>query len=205
MSPLFLNIEPDDSVAVQIRKSTGLEIQNELQARIENKIKSNGYKIISLKNADFILRAHVQAKRLNKSAYEMYGGGTKETVGGAIAGGAAGAMQEGNPAILVGAAAGAVGGTILDLTANSMVKLNRIDFISNIQVMERTEQIIKTATKTQVEQGTASTEKQKYTEQSNYKKYATKVAVTAKQSGFKWKKSKEKILSSISGGIANVI
>lgn len=190
---VFLDVEArvEKTIFLDIKNTSGrdLDLETAVRARLEQR----GYQVTPLaKDAFYILQVNVlQVGTANPSALHesLYAGW-----GGALAGGVAGAVVGGNKSGFLdswsgserGAGVGALIGGAGELIAGSLVKNVTYSIITDVQIMERSQEAVAQRVESSLEQGTGSKVVQMSESVKTRKKYQTRILSTANKVNLKF-------------------
>jgi len=201
---LFFPEIKSNKIAIRIANSAAYDFKNKVQERVENILTERGYNLVPQKEADYVILLRLSSQEEARSANELYGDTdtAKSSVSGAILGGAAGYGIGGGDLMgaAIGAGIGAVGAMGVSDIGDSWVKLNRVEIVGQMLVLERAENAITVSTSTSLEQGTNSTQSMNYTEESNWKQHKQWFTVSAQKAGLKWEEAEPQMIELIARG-----
>jgi len=178
---VFLDpVAPDlQTVYVQLRNSSDKEMN--ISGAVTTAIEQHGYRVVTDPNkAHYMLQANIlSVGKMDPNAASMalksgYGGALDGAAMGALAAGAGGSNGRGMAGFgLLGAVVGTV--------ANAAVKDVTFTMITDLQISERAADgvIVNQAIQTNATQGTGTAFTQTSTQQTNWKRYRTRVVSTA--------------------------
>lgn len=197
MQSLFLVEMKSNKVAVSIADSTKFEIKDDVQNSIETTLKDRGYEIVPRSQADYIVHLKLNCKQVEKAASELDHpeSSAKSAAAGGIAGGAIGAMSgEGVYGLLIGAGIGTMAAVGASDIGDNMVKLVRLDFIGQLMILERTDQSLTLKSRTNLSQGTGTTQSMDYTDETNFKRYTQWFNISVQQANMDWDDARPEII-----------
>lgn len=196
------------TVILQIRNTSDKQDINIL-AEIKTAIENKGYRIVTDPDkAHFMIQANIL--QVGKSTLDNPFSVLESGYGGALAGGAMGAIMSNN---YRGAGYGALAGGLIGMVADAAVKVINYQMITDIQVSEKSNGIItKKIRSKKAKLKSALTEKSalalnktraSWTEKSKWKKYQTRIISVAKKTNLKFEVAlpelKRGLIQAISG------
>lgn len=199
---VFLDPVADDkkTVILQIRNTSDkkdLEIQSEIKIAIEDK----GYKIVTDPNkAQYMIQANIL--QVGKSTKEDPFSSLSSGFGGALAGGAMGALISNNDSMGMGI--GALAGGLIGTVVDSSVQVINYQMITDLQISEKADAATVTeSSNAQLRQGSSGNKSSSWSEKSKWKKYQTRIISVAKKTNLKFELAlpelKRGLVQSISG------
>ena len=172
------SLSGNKNVYVSITNTSGKDIN--VSNRIKKAISSHGYKIVSKPNyAQYILQANIlKVGKMSKSASQRaLGGGYGSALAGFATGTTIGALSN-NANTALGAG---VAGGLISMAADSLVKVNNYSMITDVQLSERTREVVKEQTRSNLSNGLSSQTTQSSSKGSHWKKSRTRVVSSASQ------------------------
>ena len=199
---VFLDPVADDkkTVILQIRNTSDkkdLEILSEIKIAIEDK----GYKIVTDPNkAHYMIQANIL--QVGKSIKEDPFSSLSSGFGGALAGGAMGALISNNDSMGMGI--GALAGGLIGTVADAAVQVVNYQMITDLQISEKADSATVTeSSNAQLRQGSSGNKSSSWSEKSKWKKYQTRIISVAKKTNLKFELAlpelKRGLIQSISG------
>jgi len=175
------------TVYVSIKNTSDKEIN--VSKRVKNAIKSHGYKVVSNPNyAHYLLQANIlKVGQMSKSASQgMLGGGYGSAISGAVSGAALGSLTDNtNTAI-----AGALIGSTASFLADSLVKDVNFVMVTDVQISERTQELIREQTQSSLSNGSSSQITQNSKRGTHWRKTRTRILSNANQVNLKFAEAK---------------
>jgi Enterobacterial TraT complement resistance protein len=203
---IFLDVEQNqtNTIFLQVRNTSDKDIN--LEPLLKQKLQAEGYTILnSPQNAFYILQVNVRyvgktsPSALHDSLYAGWGG----PMAGLSTGAAIGAATGGINGLGYGGAIGGLVGGAGELVAGSLVKNVTYAMITDVQIMEKTDEAVKQEVQSHLTEGTGTTVGQSSESVRNRRKYQTRVASSANQVNLKFAEARpvleEKLAASIAG------
>ena len=201
---IFLDPVSDDkkTIYIQIRNTSDKKDLN-IAEQVRSNLLTSGYKIVdNIDKAQFILQVNIlQVGKNNlENPFESLQGGYGGAIQGAIAGAAIGSfVGDGDNAVL-GALVGGLVGTVVD----AAVQVNQYTMITDLQISERANGVIvEESSEAKLKQGTSGNKVSKWSQNTNWKKYQTRVISISKKVNLKFENAlpelKDGLAQSISG------
>ena len=189
------------TVFLQIRNTSDKQ-ELKIQQPVLNSIISKGYKVLDDPElAHYLLQVNIlQAGKTDPAAAER---ALASGFGGAVAGVTAGAAM-GSTSGKGLAAAGLIGGAI-ELVANSLVKDVTYSVITDIQLSEKAKGKVITNSNHQLKQGNSGTSSVQYTEESNKKRYQTRIISIANKINLKFEEALPELKKGLASSIAGLL
>lgn len=201
---IFLNPVSDNkkTIYIQIRNTSDkrdLNITQELKTNLLIK----GYKVVdNLDNAQFLLQVNIlQVGKSNlENPFESLQGGYGGAIQGAVAGAAIGSLAGDGDGAIMGGLIGGVIGTVADAS----VQVNQYTMITDLQISERAEGVVvEESSEAKLKQGTSGNKISKWSQNTNWKKYQTRVISLSKKVNLKFEDAlpqlKDGLVQSVSG------
>lgn len=202
---VFLTPSATKTVFVDVRNTSDKPNFN-FGTQLKSVLQGRGYTLVDdPEAAQYQLQANVlqvgQVSQTAAQAATVTGFGSP--LDGAIAGAATAAALNGN---LSGRSIGAVGlaAGAADFIASNMVKDVYFSAIVDVQVSERTKAPVHVNGEQNLKQGTSGGDRVTYDEQTNYKRYRTRVTSTANKANLKWEESEPALSSGIAQSIGGM-
>lgn len=203
---VFLDVEnrQTNTIFVQVKNTSDKDVN--IEALLKQKLQANGYTLVTNpQDAFYILQVNVlyvgktDPSALHDSLYAGWGG----AVGGLTAGAAVGAATGGLNGMGYGGAIGGLAGGAGELIAGSLVKDVTFAMITDVQIMERTDEAVKQDVQSSLEQGTGTKVVQSSESVRDRRKYQTRIASSADKVNLKFAEAQpileEKLAASIAG------
>lgn len=198
---IFLDpVGPDKrTVFVQVRNTSdkpGLS----LDGYIAQAVAAKGYKVVNDPDkAHYLLQANVlQAgiadARETESAVER-------GFGAAVIGGAIGNQFGGGD----GRGAATVGGGLIGLAVDALVKDVYVSITTDIQISERSNAAVTEQLNSTLKQGTSSVKRQSSTETTDFKRYQTRILSSANQANLKYEEAEPKLVQGLVQSISGLL
>ncbi|EIL96860.1 complement resistance protein TraT [Rhodanobacter thiooxydans] len=202
---VFLTPTANKTVYVDIRNTSDKPNFN-FGPQVATAIQNRGYRIVTNPDdAHFMLQANVlQVGQVSQTAAQAaFGSGFGTPLGGALTGMAAAAVMNNN---ITGRGLGAVGlaAGAADYIAGNMVKDVYYSAIIDVQISERTKSTVHVSGTQDLAQGASGGERVTYDEESNYKRYRTRVVSTANKVNLKWEEAEPVIVGGVTQSISGV-
>ncbi|MGC9605708.1 MAG: complement resistance protein TraT [Minisyncoccia bacterium] len=207
-STIFLDVENRTArtVYLDVRNTSDKDI--DVRPLIESRLVAQGYTVTpNAKEAFYILQMNIlQVGVADPSAAHesLYAGW-----GGQLAGGVAGAMIGGNRTsnsfggAMNGAGIGGLVGGAGELIAGALVKNVTYSIITDLQILERTDEAVKQTVQSDLAQGTGTRVLQTSESTQGRKKYQTRILSTANQVNLKFEQAlpilEEQLAKSVAG------
>ncbi|WP_337841633.1 complement resistance protein TraT [Rheinheimera sp.] len=200
---IFLDPVADDkrTVFVQVRNTSDKQGLS-LEPAIIEAVQSKGYRVVrDPEQANFLLQANVlQAGQTDLRAQnEAFGGG----FGGALVGGAIG-NQFGSGS---GRAAATVGGALIGLAADALVKDVHYSIITDLQISERAKKgvVVVEENKAALKQGNSGYKNVSSTEETEWKRYQTRIMSTANQVNMEYVEAEPALIQGLVRSISGIM
>ncbi len=200
---IFLDPVPNSQKTVHVTIKNTSDQELAITSNILKSIKSHGYKIVSNPNkAHYLLQANVLkiGKMSLSSSHQALGGGYGSALSGITTGIALGSLSNSSNTMV---GAGMVGG-LVSMAADSLVKDVNYTMITDIQVSERVNGLIKERTKAHLTNGSSTQTNQEYSNKTNLQRYRTRIVSNADKVNLKFAEAKpylEKSLAKVVSGI----
>jgi outer membrane lipoprotein SlyB len=146
----------------------------DIQSKIKQAIQSHGYKIVSNPNhAHYMLQANVlQVGKMSKTASQnALGGGYGSALGGVATGAAIASLSDNTNTTVAG---GVIGG-LVSMAADSMVKAVNYVMITDLQISERSNEVVHEKTQSNLSNGTSTQTIQSSKRGSHWRRYRTRI------------------------------
>jgi hypothetical protein len=188
---VFLDVESrlDKSVYLDVKNTSDCDLA--IEPLLRSRLEQQGYKVLpDAKDAFYILQANIrQVGMANPSALHesLYAGW-----GGPLAGSLAGAMIGGNrtsnsfAGAMNGAGIGGLLGGAGELIAGALVKNVTYSMITDVQIMERTDEAVIQKVESNLKQGIGTQVTQSNESVRNRRKYQTRIVSTANKVNLKF-------------------
>jgi len=200
---IFLDPVADDkrTVFVQVRNTSDKQGLS-LEPAIVEAVQAKGYRVVrDPEQANFLLQANVlQAGQTDlREQNEAFGNG----FGGAIMGGAVG-NQFGSGS---GRAAATVGGALIGLAVDAMVKDVAYSIITDIQISERAKKGVAVVeeNKAALKQGSSGYKNVSSTEETEWKRYQTRIMSTANQVNMEYTEAEPALVQGLVRSISGIL
>lgn len=170
-----------------------------IESEILSGLQAQGYRIMDEPDdAHYIMQAYIlQVGKVSPSAAESALNVGYGNAGGAVTG-AAVAHVAGVKSSRGTVGAGVAGG-FASLIANAMVKDVTYSAITDMQISERVEGTVTRSSQHQLKQGTSGSTSESYADESNYKRYQTRIVSVANKANLKF----EEALPELRKGLIN--
>lgn len=203
-SSIFLEpVEPEQrTVFVDIR-NTSDKPEFDLRSQVVASLRSRGYQVIdSPSRAHYWLQANVlQVGRSNARETQGALAAGPGAVGGAVTGAVIHRSTGGSVGGTAGAAvAGAAVGTIVD----AMVQDVYYSVITDIQIMERFDGKVQERSEHTLLQGDSGSTRSTFSQQTNMRKYQTRVVSSANQANLKWEEAAPLLTDGLARALAGL-
>lgn len=191
-------------VLVQVR-NTSDKPNFSIQREIEAALTANGWSLVrDPEQAQYLLQANILQVGKNDptAAEQMFHsgyGGVWQT--GAVAAGAV--AVAGNNSYRSIAGAGILAGAT-EFVSGQMVKDVYYSAITDLQISQRTKNPVKSVGTQRLAQGSSGSETIDYAEDSNWKRYRTRILSSANQVNLDWDKAQPELIKGLSTSIAGV-
>ncbi|WP_199039814.1 MULTISPECIES: complement resistance protein TraT [unclassified Dyella] len=202
---VFLTPSATKTVYVDVRNTSDKPNFN-FGAQLKASLQGRGYTLVDdPEAAQYQLQANIlqvgQVSQTAAQAATVTGFGSP--LDGAIAGAATAAALNGN---LSGRSIGAVGiaAGAADFIASNMVKDVYFSAVVDVQVSERTKGPVHVNGEQNLKQGTSGGDRVTYDEQTNYKRYRTRVISTANKVNLKWDEAEPVVLGGLTQSISGL-
>lgn len=202
---VFLTPSATKTVFVDVRNTSDKPNFN-FGTQLKSALQSRGYTLVDDPDAaQYQLQANIlqvgQVSQTAAQAATVTGFGSP--LDGAIAGAATAAALNGN---LSGRSIGAVGlaAGAADFIASSMVKDVYFSAVVDVQVSERTKGPVHINGEQNLKQGTSGGDRVTYDEQTNYKRYRTRVVSTANKVNLHWEEAEAPIVSGLTQSVGGM-
>lgn len=190
------------TVFIQVRNTTDKPI--DILSALETKLSNKGYNVVQ--NPD-IAHYWVQTNilKLDKMDLREAEGFLSSGYGAGISGAALGALatgaftSHGNTL----AAGGLIGATV-GLVADSMVEDVNYSMITDVQIVEKTEQNVQTIEKANIKNGSSSSTQTTLATTDNKKRYQTRIISNANQVNLEFEEAKPVLLDGLTTSISGV-
>lgn len=203
---IFLDVENRRTNTVYFEFKNTSDKDVNVEALLKQKLQAHGYAITTdPQDAFYILQANVlyvgkaDPSALHESLYAGWGG----EVAGVAAGAAIGAKTGGLAGMGYGGAIGGLAGGAGELIAGSLVKNVTYAMITDVQIVERTDEAVKQEVQSRLEQGTGTKVVQSSESVRNRRKYQTRIASSANKVNLKFEEAQpileDKLAASIAG------
>lgn len=166
-------------------------------------LKANGYKLVKNPSAaHYLVQANVlkigkMSKRASEEASVSKFGSTLAGVGTGVA---LGSLSNNADAMVAG---GLIGGAA-SIAADALVKNVNYAMITDVQISEKTAHKIKQRTKASLKNGSTTNTVQDYSEESNYKRYRTRIVSNANKVNLKFSEAKPLLEHQVAKAIAGI-
>lgn len=190
------------TVHVSIKNTSDKEIS--ITPRVIKAIKAHGYKVVRNPNqAHYLLQANIlKVDKMNKAASQSaLGGGYGSALSGVVSGVSLASLSSNSTNTYAGA--GLVGG-LVSLAADSLIKNVNFTMITDIQISERVNNLIKEKINTNLSNGSSTKTVQDSSHNTNLQRYRTRVVSNAGKVNLKFTDARpvlEKSLSKVISGI----
>jgi len=205
---VFLDLEkqPERTVLLDIKNTSDkpLGVQDPIRQRLEAK----GYRIVnSATEAFYILQVNVrQVAMQNPSALRQSQFDPWDSVnGGAVAGATIGAAVANCDGLGYGAAIGGVAAGAADLIAGSLVHNVTYRMITDLQILERTDEKVAQKVSSDLQQGTGTRLLQTSESARERRKYQTQIVSTANKVNLKFQKALPILADQLAQSIAGIL
>lgn len=187
------------TVFIQVRNTSdrpGLMVEQPIAAAIAAK----GYKVVDdPEQAHYLLQANVlQAGIADARESE---GSVERGFGAAVVGGAIGNQFGGGD----GRAAATVGGGLIGLAVDAMVKDVYVSITTDIQISERSKAAVTERLDSNLKQGSSSVKRQVSTETTDMKRYQTRILSSANQVNLKYEEAEPKLVQGLVQSISGLL
>lgn len=187
------------TVFIQVRNTSdrpGLMVEQPIAAAIAAK----GYKVVDdPEQAHYLLQANVlQAGIADARESE---GSVERGFGAAVVGGAIGNQFGGGD----GRAAATVGGGLIGLAVDAMVKDVYVSITTDIQISERSKAEVTERLDSNLKQGSSSVKRQVSTETTDMKRYQTRILSSANQVNLKYEEAEPKLVQGLVQSISGLL
>lgn len=208
---IFLDpVAPSErTVFIQVRNTTdksGLRLEQALASRMAQQ----GYRVVNTpKTAHYWVQVNVlKAGKMEESAAEAmygkgYGAGIANTVGtGAVAAGMYGAAggTSGSKALGIG-----LGAAAAEAITSKLVENVTHSAITDIQIAERTDQSVRSASTSNLQQGSSSTTRQSTGGVGNRMKYRTRTITQASKVNLDWEDARDPMVASLVSSLSGLL
>ena len=195
---------PDNlkKVYISIKNTSDKEIS--ITSKVAKAIKSHGYKIMrNPSNAHYLLQANILSvgKMSQSAANNALRGGFGSGLTGLVSGAALGSLTSSSTNTIVGA--GLIGG-LLNVSMGSLVKDVNFSMISDVQISERVNGIIKESTKANIKNGSSTQTNQVSSRKTNFQKYRIRVLSNADKVNLKFAEARPALEQSLAKVISGV-
>ena len=182
---VFLDPVPNiqKTVYVDIKNTSDKTIN--IRKEIKTAIERDGYRVVSNPNrAHYMLQANIlKVGKMSKSAsHSALGGGYGSALGGVATGAAIGSLSDSANTTI---ASGVIGG-LVSMAADSLVKDVNYTMITDVQVSERTKEIIREKTKSKLSNGTSTQTIQDSKRGTHWRRYRTRIVSNADKVNLKF-------------------
>lgn len=191
--------ESKKTVFLQLRNTSD---KQDLQVAegVRHAIQSQGYRIVTDPDqAHYMIQANIlQVGRTREDS-----DGTEAGFGGAVAGGAVGAMAGQS---YTGMGIGALAGGLMATVADAAIQVVNYQMVTDLQISERAgnTQVVE-SNKGRLKQGTSGYKKSRWKEQTNWKKYQTRIISTAEKTNLKFEQALPELEQGLVGAIAGIL
>jgi uncharacterized protein YcfJ len=187
------------TVFIQVRNTSdrpGLLVEQPIAQAIAAK----GYKVVDdPEKAHYLLQANVlQAGIADARESE---GSVERGFGAAVVGGAIGNQFGGGS----GRAASTVGGGLIGLAVDAMVKDVYVSITTDIQISERSKAEVTERLDSNLKQGSSSVKRQVSTETTDMKRYQTRILSSANQVNLKYEEAEPKLVQGLVQSISGLL
>ena len=197
---IFLDPVKDDlkTLYLDIKNTSDKEVK--VIEAVKTAVTGRGYHIVSdPEKAHYMLQANIlQVGKIDPSAASMM---LNNGFGGAVVGGAIGAVGTRRAEGLIG---GAVIGGLGEMVANSMVKDVTYSIITDLLISERSKGVVKQNTDSSLSQGTSTLVKQSEAVETNWKRYRTRIVSTANKVNLKFEEAIPELESSLARSVSGI-
>jgi hypothetical protein len=203
---VFLDVEKrqTNTIFVQVKNTSDKDVS--IEALLKQKLEANGYALVSNpQDAFYILQANIlyvgkaDPSALHDSLYAGWGG----AMGGLTAGATIGAAAGGLNGLGYGGAIGGLVGGAGELIAGSLIKDVTYAMITDVQIMEKTDEVVKQDVQSSLDQGTGTKVVQSSESVRDRRKYQTRIASSANKVNLKFEEAQpileDKLATSIAG------
>jgi hypothetical protein len=197
---VFLDVErrSEKTAYLDVRNTANQDVN--LEPLLRAKLEAKGYKFSTdAKDAFYIIQVNVlQVGKADPSALrDSLAAGYGGALGGIMAGAAASNSYR-------GAAVGGLIGGAAEVITGSLVKNVTYSVITDLQIMERTEEIVTQTVESSLQQGTGTQVRQLSESVRDRKKYQTRVASTANKVNLKFEEAVSVLQDQLAKSIAGI-
>jgi len=202
---VFLDIEKQQGRTVFIDVKNTSDKNVNVDGLIRAKLQAKNYTIAtSPQDAFYILQVNIlQVGEINQSAlnsmYASWG-----PAAGMAAGATIGAATGGVTGLGYGTAIGGLGAGAGELIADSLVKNVTYAMITDVQIMETTDEAVHQQVQSDLQQGTGTTVIQSSTSERTRKKFQTRVATSANKVNLKFTEAQPVIEANLASALAGI-
>jgi hypothetical protein len=203
---VFLDVEKQQSrtVFVDVKNTSDKDVN--VDSLIRAKLQAKNYTVTpSPQDAFYILQVNIlqvgkmDPSALHQSLYAGWGGASA----GMAAGAAIGATQ-GVSGVGYGAAIGGLAGGAAEMIAGSLVKNVTYAMITDVQIMEKTDEAVHQDVESSLEQGTGTRVVQSSQSERARRKYQTRVATSANKVNLKFEEAEPVIEDKLASALAGI-
>lgn len=200
---IFLDpVAPEQrTVFVQVRNTSGNNQLN-LERQIAQSMANKGYKVVNNPNqAHYLIQTNVlQVAKADLSEAEDI---LEQGFGGGLLGAGLAVISGGDGRAILGA--GMVGAAV-NMVANAMVKDNFYTIVTDVQISERSGDVIVTERlDSKLNQGTNSKKSISSTEQTDWKRYQTRIVSTANKVNLQLEEAIPELVNGLSNSISGLM
>ncbi len=166
-------------------------------------LESHGYKVVKNPgSAHYLVQANVlKVGKMSRSASESaIGAGFGSTLAGIGTGVAVGSLTNSSNAMI----AGGLAGGLASVAADALIKDVNYAMITDVQISERTGQKITQKTHSSLKNGSSSNTVQDYSENTNFKRYRTRIVSNADKVNLKFADARPVLENSLANAIAGI-
>jgi len=204
---VFLDAEKrqTNTIYIEVKNTTDKNVT--IGPLLKQKVQANGYTLVATpRDAFYILQVNVlyvgkaAPSALHDSLYAGWGGPTAGLVAGSAIGAGAGGL---NGSVYGGAIGGVLGGAG-ELIAGSLVKNVTYAMVTDVQIMEKTDEVVHQNVQSQLTQGTGTTVMQTSESVRDRRKYQTRIVSTANKVNLKFEEAQPMLEDRLAASIAGI-
>lgn len=200
---IFLDPVSDKQKTAYISVKNTSDQKINFSEQLASALKSHGYTLVSNPaRAHYLVQANVlKIGKMSRSASEAaIGGGFGSTLAGVGTGVAVGSLTNNSNAMI----AGGLAGGLVSVAADALVKDVNYAMITDIQISERSTRKINQHTKAHLSNGSSTNTVQDYTEQTDLKRYRTRVVSNADKVNLNFAEARPVLERNLANTIAGI-
>ena len=200
---IFLDPVPSRQKTVYLSVKNTSDQNINFNRPLAQALESHGYKVVkSPESAHYLVQANVlKVGKMSRSASESaIGAGFGSALAGVGTGVAVGSLTNSSNAMI----AGGLAGGLASVAADAIIKDVNYAMITDVQISERTGQKITQKTHSNLQNGSSSSTVQDYSENTNFKRYRTRIVSNADKVNLKFADARPVLENSLAHAIAGI-